>query len=258
MPLEFATAALPPVRVLRYNQVMNRIDVHSHFLPATDDGCQNLVESLECLRIMAQNGYDRIFCTPHMGATEFRDVSNGEVSQAVQRLQTQASAVDIKVTLRPGGEIRLTCDLPEHLRDTGIPTYGLNSPYCLVDLWDHNWPPWANRAVEWLQKQNLRPILAHPERMPVIRANPRFIHELARLGLMFQGNLGPLGGSEAPDITAIAEKFLLDGHYFMLGSDSHRPHTMAVRMNGLFRAEQLVGAERLHELTIKNPSLLWV
>ncbi len=35
---------------------MNRIDVHCHFLPGIDDGCKDVAESLECLRIMAGGG----------------------------------------------------------------------------------------------------------------------------------------------------------------------------------------------------------
>ena len=93
--------------------------------------------------------------------------------------------------------------------------------------------------------------------MPHLRAAPDRINELAALGVLFQGNLGPLGGGDSADIVGLARRYLMENRYFMVGTDSHRPAHMAVRIAGLRIVEQLVGPEKLDELTVTNPSRLW-
>jgi protein-tyrosine phosphatase len=240
---------------------MNRIDVHCHFLPALDDGCKSLGESLECLRMMAAAGYSRVFCTPHCGSSDFTELTTAEVAERVRALAAQAKAAKIPIELKPGGELRLSPliaeDLPEENGGCGIPTYGHGGRYVLADLWEADWPVWAARAVEWLQKRGLTVIIAHPERMPVLRAKPALIDEIARLGVLFQGNLGPIAGADQTDVVMLARRYLQEGRYFMVGTDGHRPAHLGMRLQGLQVVEELVGKEKLEELTLMNPLRLW-
>jgi protein-tyrosine phosphatase len=240
---------------------MNRIDVHCHFLPALDDGCKSVGESLECLRMMAAAGYSRVFCTPHCGSADFTELTTAEVAERVRALTGQVVAAGIPIELKPGGELRLSPmiaeDLPEENGGCGIPTYGQAGKYVLTDLWEADWPAWAVRAIEWLQKRGLTVIVAHPERMPALRSNPELIEDIARLGVLFQGNLGPIAGADAADIVVLARRYLQEGRYFMVGTDGHRPAHMAMRLTGLKVVEELVGKEKLEELTVRNPSRLW-
>ena len=237
---------------------MNRIDVHCHFLPGLDDGCRDLPESLECLRLMAAHGYNRIFCTPHAGTSDFSQLTCEEVAERVRELQGHVATAQLPIELRPGGELRLSPHIPEDLPKFGIPTFGHGGKYVLADLWEADWPAWATRAVEWLQNRGYTVIIAHPERMPVMRGNPGFMTELAKLGVLFQGNLGPIGGADSWPIVTLAQRFLQDGRYFMVGSDGHRTNHMLARLDGLKRIEELVGREKLEELTVRNPGRLWV
>src|ERR1035437_1258717 len=180
---------------------MSRIDVHCHFLSGLDDGCVNLAESLDCLRL-----------NPHIAET-----------------------------------------LPK----LGFPTFGHAGKYVLADLWEDSWPPWAIRAIEWLQNRGYTVILAHPERMPALLTGKITLQEIARLGVLFQGNLGPIGGNDSPPIVALAQRFLQDGRYFMVGTDGHHTSHLPARLQGLKKIEELVGLQKLDELTITNPSRLW-
>ena len=235
----------------------NRTEVHCHFLPEVDDGCANLAESLTCLRLMVDAGYTRVFCTPHCGDSGFSELSTAIVADLVKRLDEEVRAAGIPIQLRPGGELRLSETVAGDLQEVGIPSYGHAGRYILVDTWTYDWPTWTTRAVEWLQQQNLIVILAHPERMPVLRRNPAYISELAKMGLLFQGNLGPISGADAPDIVALAQRYLQEGRYFMAATDGHRCSHLPTRLAGLQRIEELVGPEVLHELTEKNPARLW-
>ena len=42
-----------------------KVDVHSHLIPAIDDGVQSLEESLEILKEMEALGYEKVITTPH-------------------------------------------------------------------------------------------------------------------------------------------------------------------------------------------------
>jgi len=236
---------------------MTRIDVHCHFLPHTDDGCQSLNESLACLRMMVDAGYSRIFCTPHCGESGFSELTNAEIAERVRTLQGHVDAAGIPLQLKPGGELRLGPNLESELPEGVVPTYGHAGRYVLADLWEEQWPSWATKSVQWLQDKGHMVIIAHPERMPHLRANPERINELAALGVLFQGNLGPIGGGDSADIVALARRYLAEGRYFMVGTDGHRPSHMGPRMAGLKVIEQLVGPEKLHELTVTNPLRLW-
>lgn len=233
--------------------MMKRIDVHAHFLPDVDDGCRDLRESLQCLHMMAAAGYGTVTCTPHRGEEGFSDLSCKTVAEKVADLQSAVRDAGIDMRLIAGGELRLSPLIAEDLPRLGVPSYGDAGKYVLSDIWEKDWPAWANLAVEWLQKRGLTVIIAHPERMPFLRKNPDKIAEIARLGVLFQGNLGPIGGADAPDICALAERFLKEGRYFMVGTDAHRPSHLAARLGGLLKVEEWLGKEKLDELTITNP-----
>ena len=233
------------------------IDVHNHFLPGLDDGCRAMPETYLALRMMVDAGYTRLFCTPHTGTEDFSDPTVPQVAQAVAELREAIAKAGMPLEIKPGGELRLSADLEQRLPRIGIPTFGHAGKYVLADLWERDWPTWATRDVEWLLSQGLTVILAHPERMSVIRKNPAFIDELARMGLWFQGNLGPIGGGDSTEVVALAHRFLQDGRYFMLGTDGHRPDTLPVRLEGLKLAEKFVGHEKFVELTETNPAKLW-
>ena len=43
----------------------------------------------------------------------------------------------------------------------------------------------------------------------------------------------------------------------MVGTDGHRPSHLPARLQGLAKVEELVGKDKLEELTVKNPGRLW-
>src|SRR6266550_1675211 len=72
------------------------------------------------------------------------------------------------------------------------------------------------------------------------------------LKLLPGGELWCSDAIESPTRRSV-EKVLLERRYFLLGTDTHRPDTLSLRLGGLSRAIELVGAEFVDQLTVINP-----
>ena len=227
-----------------------RIDVHSHLLPCVDDGCASLAESLECARRMVAAGYVRSFCTPHYWPN--LKTSAMTVPQWTRELQAAFDAEKIPLRLYPGGEINLRPALtdsdPAHLV-----SYGMARKYALVDLWADVLPDFFEPQVRWLQSLGMKVILAHPERMRAVQAEPDLADYFNEIGVLMQGNLQCLSDPQGSATRVTVELYLEQGRYFMVGSDLHNLRTLDLRLDGLKRAIELAGDKAIDRLTIENP-----
>ena len=230
-----------------------RIDVHSHLLPGVDDGCKSVEESIACARVLVANGYTHAFCTPHIWHSN-RGVSRTSVPRMVKMLQAELADAHVPLTLLPGGEMNLYLGVDKTPEDE-IVTLGLGN-YMLVDAWFNELPAFFPSAVRWLQEMGLTVILAHPERMRAIQDDPELVDYIRSLGVLLQGNLQCFADKPEAMTRRCAEKFLLEEKNFLLGSDTHNPQSIDVRMAGLERARDLVGDVTVDELTIANPGKL--
>lgn len=231
-----------------------RIDVHSHLLPGVDDGCESVDESIRCARRMVDAGYTHSFCTPHYWPN--LETTAGAVKQWVKRLQATLDDAGVPLHLYPGGEINLRPGLDEGDLENLV-SYNMAQRYCLVDFWADAMPAHFEPQVRWLQSLGMTVILAHPERVKAIQADPiRLADYFKDLGLVLQGNLQCL--SDPPDAPTrrVMERYLAEDRYFLLGSDLHNERTLDIRLNGLQRAIELVGRQKVDELTIHNPFVL--
>lgn len=231
-----------------------RIDVHSHLLPGIDDGCPNVEESIACARELVAAGYTHSFCTPHIWPNLPHNTVEA-ISERTIELQKDLNAAGVALRLLPGGELNLRAHLM-HLSKEQIPTYGMAGRYCIFDIWVDRLPPFFWKTVEWLQSKELKVILAHPERMRAVQDEPELGRQFADRGLLLQGNLQCLGDPPHTRTRQVAERFLGEGLYFVLGSDTHNVAGLPVRLTGLARAVEAVGEAEVWRLTRDNPRQL--
>ncbi|HEY7091037.1 MAG TPA: CpsB/CapC family capsule biosynthesis tyrosine phosphatase [Tepidisphaeraceae bacterium] len=233
---------------------MGRIDVHSHLLPATDDGCDTVEESLQCARMLVGAGYSHCFCTPHAWSDR-RMIARNTVPAYVAELQQSLDHAAIPLRLLPGSELNLHPKVMQTPEDKIIDLC-LAGRYILVDMWAEKMPDWFEPAVRWLQAMNLTVILAHPERMRAVQDQPTLARQFADMGILLQGNLQCFADRPESYTRQTAELFLTEGHYFLLGSDTHNPAGLIKRLEGLNNAIQLAGAQTIDRLTMENPAKL--
>lgn len=230
------------------------IDVHSHLLPGIDDGCKTVAESIACAKVLVENGYTHSFCTPHvwpsLPANNVR-----EIPKRVAELQSELDRAAVALKLLPGGELNLGAHLVG-INYADQPTYGMKGKYLLIDLWCDELPEYFEEVVRGFQEQGRTVILGHPERMRAVQDSPELADYFAKLGILMQCNLGCLSDPPRTDTRKTAEKLLKRGHYFLLGIDLHNLTSLPTRLDGLKVARELVGEEKVDELTKVNPQTL--
>ena len=242
------------MKPLSQSNEFGRIDVHSHLLPGVDDGCPTLDESVACARAFVGAGYTHCFCTPHIWPNLPHNTVSG-IAERTSRLQDALDEARVALRLLPGGELNLREDLALTPADA-LPTYAMAGRYCLFDLWAERLPEFFWPVVKGLQSRGLKVILAHPERMRAVQAAPQLADDFAAAGLLLQGNLQCLADPLSSETRKIGERFLKEGRYFMLGSDTHNTAGLPVRLKGLQHATDMVGEAEVWRLTRDNPKLL--
>ena len=235
-------------------KLAGRFDVHSHLLPGVDDGCETVEESIECARRMVAAGYTHSFCTPHIWP-DLPHNSGPMIPVMVSRLQAALDEAGVGLKLFPGGEINLR-DSTRRTPPDEVVTYGLARRFVLMDFWDDPIPGFFEPSVEFFQSLGVKVVLAHPERMRPVQADPSLADRFADLGVLLQGNLQCFSDPPGAMTRRTAERYLAEGRYFLLGSDLHRLNSLQARLDGLKRAIELAGEDRVRELTVVNPRKL--
>lgn len=233
---------------------IGRVDVHSHLLPGLDDGCETVEESLECARVLVREGYTHSFCTPHVWPSlPLNTIDN--IRRAVAELQIAIEEAGIGLRLLPGGEINLR-ENTLHTAPERLVSYDMAGKFVLIDLWAEKLPPFFVPNVRWLQKQGAKVVLAHPERMRAVQTDPVLADYFGELGLLLQGNLQCLGDPPHAETRRVAERYLSEDRYFMLGTDLHNLQSLPMRIAGLHRVIELVGEDGAWKLTSLRPRQL--
>lgn len=233
---------------------VGRVDVHCHLLPGIDDGCQTVEESLACARVLVSHGYTHSFCTPHIWPS-LPNNTVANIHEKVADLQAALDRADVRLRLLAGGEISLRQDTL-HTAPDALVSYDMAGRFVLIDLWADQIPAFFAPNVRWLQGRGVQVILAHPERMRAVQTDPGLADYFIELGLLLQGNLQCLGDPPHMETRRVAERYLAQGRYFMLGSDLHNLKSLPIRMAGLQRAIDAVGEEAVWQLTSTHPGQL--
>src|SRR5688572_26052514 len=106
------------------------IDLHSHILPAVDDGSSSVNESTRMIKRWADMGFDLVVATPHL---------RGDVPAEYQarieeaRAEIEPELEEANLELRTGFEIMLDPDLPRRLTE-GAPIRLGGSQAILVEV----------------------------------------------------------------------------------------------------------------------------
>lgn len=232
------------------------IDLHCHLLPGIDDGARDMTEALALLQQASAQGIERIVLTPHWLPGYFENPA-AKVKQALHALQT--AAADIPIALRAAQEVRICAELLNALPEKELLFIGEHQGYqvLLLEFPGSHLTPGYDKLIRWLLNQKILPMIAHPERNRELLQHPERIKVLQQFGCLFQLTAAALLGDMGEDSRLLAERYLQDGYYHIIATDSHslkrRPPRLA---DARQRAAELLGAAAATELVVSRPGIL--
>src|SRR5215472_19250230 len=183
------------------------LDLHCHILPGLDDGAASLEEALAMARFCVQDGITHITATPH--CHRHLRLLRADILPQVSRLNEALQQAAIPLTILPGSEIQVT-DTAAYRRDFEAKLFchlGDSDSFTLLEFnWKgQHYPTDAVQLVEWLQRQGMTPIIAHPERHDFFRDDPPRLRALAEAGAWLQVTVDSLLGNHGSAPRAAGE-----------------------------------------------------
>jgi protein-tyrosine phosphatase len=196
------------------------IDIHCHLLPGLDDGPADLEESLQLARMAADQGIRTCVATPHFYVGLYTP-DKATIRHEVDRLNEHLSAQGIALQVLPGMEVALTPEILSHFEDDVL--LGLNgTSFLLVEPSRLSTPETIQKACSRLLELHTTPILAHPERNPLLQKHPEMLLDLVREGLLLQVSAANLDSRNQKTYACV--RFLLEHRsVHVIASDAHSP-----------------------------------
>jgi protein-tyrosine phosphatase len=212
------------------------IDLHSHILPGLDDGAVDMDDAVAIARAAQADGITAIAATPHV--REDYPTTADAMEQGVRKLRRVLEDRRIDIELLPGGELSL--EQLDYLSLDELRRFGLggNPNYLLVETPYRTWPLPLDTVPGRLEGVGFIPVIAHPERNPVVQQDLTKVARLVDGGALIQITAASIDGRLGTRARECAEKLLDEELVHLISSDAH---TAGIREAGLSGAYEAVG-----------------
>lgn len=192
-------------------------DTHSHVVWGVDDGPPTIEISLEMLQIAAANGTTDIVATPH--ANPKYPFQREVVLERIQALNQAAGSPRVHF----GCEFHLSFDNVDHLMEN-LRQYTINGKqYLLVECPDFHIGQHTESVLGRMIDAGIVPIIAHPERNPVLRQDMTRAEEWVELGCLLQITAMSITGGFGGSAKSASHRLLDRGLVHVVASDTHDP-----------------------------------
>lgn len=193
-------------------------DLHSHILPAVDDGSANVEESTALLRLLKAQGIHRVVATPHFyPGQDHPDRFLERRHQALEQLRLHLGKERDLPEIVLGAEVLYYPGMSDSdaLRKLTIG----DSSYLLVEMPMGPWTETMFRELKQIwEKQGLVPVVAHVDRYIGPFRTHGIPEKLEELPVLVQANASFFLGRST---RSMALRMLKKGQIHLLGSDCH-------------------------------------
>lgn len=207
-----------------FEKVYKMIDIHTHILPAVDDGAKDQNMSLLMLLRAKDQGITCVFTTPHSSAF---DEHPQQTLDAFQNLCGRAAQLLPEIQLYLGCEVYCEADrIPEvlaNLRSGKYPTMN-GTKYVLMEFSRWVQPDATVLCVEGMISAGYIPIIAHVEYYRYLQNNMALVQRFRELGAKIQLNVGSLFDEMDESTKAWAKRLVLERKVDFLGTDAHKTY----------------------------------
>lgn len=225
------------------------IDIHCHILPTLDDGAESLEVACAMAEMAIADGITHVIGTPH--ASQNHSFIPELVNQRRNELQEKFEG---RLTIATGCDFHLSFENLQDIRHEPS-RFTLNQKcYLLVEFAEYSIPPSLDQALHQLQLAELRPVITHPERNPLIRAQPERLFHWLQQGCYSQVTAQSLLGRFGRAAQDSAERWLDGDAVHFLASDAHNTTSRPPKLKETYdliakrRGEQVARA-----LLVENP-----
>lgn len=231
---------------------MGMVDIHSHILPAVDDGSTSWDMTLAMCEMALEDGITHMVATPHSDDTYKYD-----------RRKHEATLDELRERMVGRMEFSLGCDF--HMSFENITAVRRspaefcigNTNYLLVEFSDFGVSRQMLKTLEEFLDFGLYPIITHPERNRMLQGNPDLIVTMAEAGCLIQVTANSLTGFWGSTAKKVSEWLLKKNAIHVLASDAHDPrHRFPVLSKAREAAATLVGDEIASLLVSENPQAI--
>jgi len=214
-----------------------------------------MAEALALINLAVADGVTRIVVTPHLHFGRF-DNYLSVIKSSFSALQQEVDNAEIQVELAYAAEVRLDSEILSLLATKQLPVYGRydNQQFMLLEFPHSHIPAGSDILVKHLLKQNITPVIAHPERNRDLLKSPTKIKPFVNLGCWFQVTASSITGDFGEECQALALSYLEQDIVQIVASDAHnlkrRPPLLSKARS---KVTELFGEEKAQQLFYDNP-----
>ncbi len=191
------------------------IDIHTHILPALDDGAKDLNESIEMIKLELSHSVD----TPHLGKDNYI-TSIEDIEKSYYLLQERLDKENIKVKVLLGNEINLTSNFLKILKNKTFFSLA-NTNYILVEL-NYDFIPYnLDNILYEIKLMGYNPILAHVEHYTKLYESRELLESLINEGVYLQVNATSILSRDIDKRIEFSKYLLKNKLVSFVASDAH-------------------------------------
>lgn len=231
------------------------IDLHCHLLPGIDDGPESLDEAIALAAHAVKSGITYAVVTPHVHIGRYEN-DLPSIRRDLAKFQAELDSLKISLKLGLGGEVRLGAEIMDLIAESRIPFLGERDGYkiLLLEFPHSHIPVGADKFVDWLLKNRIRPLIAHPERNRQIMDEVNKLTPFVTMGCMLQVTAGSVEGRFGEHARQRAVDLLRRGWVSVLASDAHNlEHRPPELEPGRKAAAEVVGELESWKLVRETP-----
>lgn len=228
------------------------IDLHSHILPALDDGARDLKKTREMLQIAYEEGIREIIATPHFFASR-KSASVEQIKETIARVEEEMEDWGFSIKLYPGNEIYYRSEVAELLEEGKICTLA-DSQYVLIEFDPMTEYSYLRDGILKLDSYGYIPILAHTERYECLFQKRERIQRVKDHGGLIQVNASSFQGGMFDEMGKRARYIMKNNLLDFVGTDAHSTGKRSPRMRDTASyLNKKLGKKRAEEILFENP-----
>jgi protein-tyrosine phosphatase len=197
------------------------IDLHGHYLPAVDDGAEDIDVSLAMLRLAQADGIEVAVATPHACGALCKVKDFDTLRCCLENWRTAIKQTDIKIRVVAGAEVYFTSELLPILKDNRDLLTINNGSYFLLEFPSDYVYAHSKEFIFKILTEGFIPIVSHAERNSEIQRSPVILHDLVKAGVLCQLNAGSLRGDFGSQARSCAYELIQGNLVHVIASDAH-------------------------------------